>query len=174
MRTIEQLRRSDQLAKEMGERDAHEYLRSREAADGRTKEMTFEARVFTERQGIPIHWTVSGEDVGELEGNVNDLIEWLDVNEFGPHTGFGQTSAPAAPRQTPRSQAGPQAHQRPKPQPQRASVNAVKCIYCGGATWDNTGNKTSPKSPDFKCKNKTECGGAAWLQEGGELSWSAN
>lgn len=49
---------------------------------------------------------------------------------------------------------------------------AVKCGICGGPTWDNregkrTG-KTSDRAPDFKCKDKDECGAAMWLTKDGE------
>ena len=39
----------------------------------------------------------------------------------------------------------------------------MKCEKCQGDMWDNTKKKLSPKSPDFKCKDK-ECGFAVWLK----------
>jgi hypothetical protein len=37
------------------------------------------------------------------------------------------------------------------------------CPKCGGPMWDNRNNKTNPKAPDFKCKNRGACDGAIWL-----------
>lgn len=170
MASLSSLRKSEQIAKEWGERDAHEWLRSREAAAERTKDMTFEARVFTERKGIPIHWTVSGEDINALEGNVSDLLEWLDVNEFAPHAGFGVKPEAAAKPQQRAQQARPQ-----QAKPQRAA--RVVCEYCGGEVWDNRQKKASgqfsERSPDYTCKDRDGCGGAAWIRDDGELSWKA-
>jgi hypothetical protein len=38
---------------------------------------------------------------------------------------------------------------------------SVKCPLCDGPMWDNREKKTNPKSPDFKCKDKT-CKGVYW------------
>ena len=40
----------------------------------------------------------------------------------------------------------------------------VRCMHCQGETWDNTMNKRTPRSPDYKCRDKT-CGWACWLDE---------
>lgn len=42
----------------------------------------------------------------------------------------------------------------------------MNCPKCGGPMWDNTvpGAKKSPKSPDYKCKDK-ECAEAVWLDK---------
>lgn len=37
----------------------------------------------------------------------------------------------------------------------------AKCPTCSGRMWDNRTNKTNPKSPDFKCRNRS-CDGAYW------------
>lgn len=38
---------------------------------------------------------------------------------------------------------------------QQGQINLnAKCFICKGAMWDNRFNKTNPKSPDLKCKNK--------------------
>lgn len=42
---------------------------------------------------------------------------------------------------------------RPAPAPATPSVPA--CPKCGGEMWDNREGKKNPKSPDFKCKDKT-------------------
>lgn len=39
---------------------------------------------------------------------------------------------------------------------------AMNCPDCNGAMWNNIGDKTNPKSPDYKCKNKS-CGKGVWL-----------
>lgn len=38
---------------------------------------------------------------------------------------------------------------------------AAKCPKCSGAMWDNRATKTNPKSPDFKCKDRS-CDGVYW------------
>jgi len=48
-------------------------------------------------------------------------------------------------------------------------MSPVKCKFCKSDTWDNRENKLQPKSPDFKCKDKS-CGAAAWVNKG-KLSW---
>ena len=35
---------------------------------------------------------------------------------------------------------------------------------CGSAMWDNRADKVNPKSPDFRCKDKT-CGNVVWLDK---------
>lgn len=40
----------------------------------------------------------------------------------------------------------------------------MKCPECGGAMWDNREDKRNPKSPDYKCKDKS-CGHAVWLND---------
>jgi hypothetical protein len=37
----------------------------------------------------------------------------------------------------------------------------MNCPDCAGAMWDNRNDKRNPKSPDFKCKNKS-CGKGIW------------
>jgi len=40
------------------------------------------------------------------------------------------------------------------------------CLLCGQPVWDNTkGGKKSEASPDFKCKNKDECGAPFWIDK---------
>lgn len=36
-----------------------------------------------------------------------------------------------------------------------SSTDVPACPTCGGEMWDNRKDKTNPKSPDFKCKDKT-------------------
>ena len=40
----------------------------------------------------------------------------------------------------------------------------MNCPQCGGPMWDNRNDKRNPKSPDYKCKNKS-CGHAIWEQK---------
>lgn len=49
----------------------------------------------------------------------------------------------------------------------------MKCDKCGGAMWDNTEDKKSPKHPDYKCKDK-ECGHAVWLDKKASGAKAAN
>jgi hypothetical protein len=61
---------------------------------------------------------------------------------------------------------------------QRQQQRGVACGICGGPTWDNRKGKedgtTSERAPDFKCKDKEECGGAMWLRKDGEHGeWKA-
>ena len=46
--------------------------------------------------------------------------------------------------------------QAPRPAPVQSGV---VCSLCGGQTYDNSGKKTNPKAPDYKCKN---CNAVAW------------
>lgn len=39
-----------------------------------------------------------------------------------------------------------------------------QCPKCGGAMWDNRETKQKPTQPDFKCKDKANCGEAIWLE----------
>ena len=41
----------------------------------------------------------------------------------------------------------------------------MKCPMCKSDMWDNTVDKKSPKSPDYKCKDKN-CGHPIWLPKG--------
>lgn len=38
----------------------------------------------------------------------------------------------------------------------------MECPDCGGPMWDNRTTKRSPKQPDWKCKDKDNCGKAVW------------
>ena len=44
--------------------------------------------------------------------------------------------------------------------PNTNNTNAT-CPICHGPVWDNRLTKTSPKQPDFKCKDRS-CGGVIW------------
>ena len=41
----------------------------------------------------------------------------------------------------------------------------MKCPKCAGPTWDNTKDKSSPKAPDYRCKDRANCDGAIWLDK---------
>jgi len=49
---------------------------------------------------------------------------------------------------------------QPKPQGEPAK----KCPDCSSDMWDNRDDKRNPRSPDFKCKDKS-CGKAIWLED---------
>lgn len=84
--------------------------------------------------------------------------------------GFGEVSydeltdeakgfAPAPPAQR---KAAPQAP-APKPQATAPGTPAL-CQKCGGTEfWDNRDRKRTPRSPDFRCKDR-ECGEGVWLR----------
>lgn len=40
----------------------------------------------------------------------------------------------------------------------------MNCPKCNSEMWDNREDKKNPKSPDYKCKDKT-CGHAIWLDK---------
>lgn len=44
----------------------------------------------------------------------------------------------------------------------KSATAPENCPKCGGPCWDNREGKRNPKSPDYKCKNKS-CDGAIWL-----------
>lgn len=41
----------------------------------------------------------------------------------------------------------------------------MQCPKCNGPMWDNTNSKKNPRSPDYKCKDKT-CGEGVWIRDG--------
>lgn len=57
----------------------------------------------------------------------------------------------------------PKSHSAPK-------KDVPNCPDCGGAMWDNRETKKG-RQPDFKCKDKDNCGKAVWLEdEAGKLT----
>ena len=85
---------------------------------------------------------------------------------------YGITAAPAnKPQQQQRA--------RPNARPRQQPVDDFdddsfppNCDYCGGDVWDNRKNKRTPKAPDFRCKDKDNCGAAGWLQSDGDVKWA--
>lgn len=164
--SVEKLRRAEQIAKEWGERDAPEALRRLQAAAERN--LTMEAKVFTQRDDSVVHWTIDAPNLDDLIGNVDHLMGYLDANKFTAHNGFssGQSRPPASPARsaTQTAQKLPNGH--------FDGTHAPTCQFCGGDVYDNRNDKRSDKTPDFKCKKKQGCGGAAWINEDGEsLYW---
>ena len=45
-------------------------------------------------------------------------------------------------------------------------MDSVSCPKCGGQMWDNRVGKRNPKSPDFKCKDRS-CDGVIWPPRAG-------
>ncbi len=138
--------------------------------------MTSTAKLFTEKDGMPIHWEVQGENVETLTVQVNELMGYLDVNDFTGHTGFGQAPRPqpaqkATGSSSLRQDSNGRLQQRrqPAPKPQRDDVPV--CDFCGGPVWDNRDSKRNPSQPDYKCRDKESCGGAGWIQEDGTIRW---
>ena len=52
-----------------------------------------------------------------------------------------------------------------------AVESGMLCRFCNGAVFDNTRDKRTPTSPDYRCKDKS-CNAAAWVQQDGSLKWS--
>jgi hypothetical protein len=78
------------------------------------------------------------------------------VDGTGTDTGGAPPPPPAAPQAPPRAMS----HAAPSPQP---AGFPQKCVKCGGTEfWDNRDRKRTPRSPDFRCKNK-DCGHGVWL-----------
>lgn len=40
------------------------------------------------------------------------------------------------------------------------------CPKCGGPVYDNRHDKKNPKAPDFKCKDRNDCGWSKWEDRG--------
>lgn len=40
------------------------------------------------------------------------------------------------------------------------------CPKCGGPVYDNRRDKKNPKAPDFKCKDRNDCGWSKWEDRG--------
>lgn len=118
-----------------------------------------QAKIFTEttEDGIVVHWEVEHENLDGLTAATGRLIDWLRTNEFVGHKGFGNGSG------TGKGVA-----------PAKQDSGAPRCRDCGGEMWDNRNNKRNPKAPDFKCKDKVNCDGAAWIQKDGELRWAGD
>jgi hypothetical protein len=41
----------------------------------------------------------------------------------------------------------------------------TECPDCGGDLWDNRTTKRNAKQPDFRCKDRDDCGAAIWLKK---------
>jgi hypothetical protein len=102
-----------------------------------------------------------GQDKGVNKAIVAGIKYWLlkelmistgaDDTERDEHTtGQQQQSRPAQQQAEPR-RAAP------------AAEGEMACPKCGGGVWDNRKDKPSPKSPDYKCKDKTGCDWALWV-----------
>ena len=73
--------------------------------------------------------------------------------------GFAPAPAPSAPPAAPR--AAPRQASAPAPQADGAPAS---CRKCGGTEfWDNRDRKRTPRSPDFRCRDR-ECGEGVWLR----------
>jgi len=57
------------------------------------------------------------------------------------------------------------APQEAAPPPASADRNDPPCPKCKGAMWDNRVGKKNPKSPDYKCRDKS-CDGVIWPPRG--------
>ena len=107
---------------------------------------------------------------------LEDWVEWLekDCDLFAidpddlPFTNDPNSDAPAPVKATSPARQRGQVPTRGAPSHPKSGVS---CGFCGGPTWDNRKDKTNPKAPDFRCKDRESCGGAAWIKEDGELNW---
>ncbi len=70
----------------------------------------------------------------------------------------------------------PRTPARPAPASQREQARGMACGMCGGDTYDNRAKKAKGEygatSPDFTCKDKSECNARMWLnKDGTEGDW---
>lgn len=138
--TIEKLRRSDQMAREMGERDAQELkaaLETEQQAAEKEKRVS-EINVFTlDPNGFKTHWKLvsgtSAEDLNGLMKNQGLLSKWLKEHDYKPDE-MNRSSSAAAP-----VPAGP------------------VCSECGGPMEHKSGNKGGKSWSGYFCiKTKDE------------------
>ena len=103
--SVEKLRRSDQLAKEMGDRDAQELRAAMETetnAPEKEPQMS-EINVFTlDPNGFKTHWKIvagtSADALNKMMKNQGILSNWLKDKSYTPDDmQRGGSSAPAAP-----------------------------------------------------------------------------
>jgi len=59
--------------------------------------------------------------------------------------------------------------QQPQQQAPQNTTGTVVCPHCGNGVYDNRTNKTNPKGPDYKCRNKA-CSAGAWEKDG-NVKW---
>lgn len=89
--SVEKLRRAEQMARDMGERDALELkaaLETEKQAAEKEKEVS-EINVFTlDPNGFKTHWKIvsgtSGEDLNQMMKNQGVLSKWLKEHEYKP------------------------------------------------------------------------------------------
>lgn len=112
-----------------------------------------EANIFaTNPDGFKVHFKLIAESPNKAIEGINALGGWLKQHGYSPDASMGGASAAPAP---------PSNGGVPAPAPH--------CPDCGGEVYDNRGNRPSPKSPHFKCKNKS-CGSVGWEGSDG-VSW---
>jgi hypothetical protein len=94
---------------------------------------------------------VSGAEVLEIKdsGGQKHRYYWTAP---GAPTSNGNGSKPAAQQATTTPSRAPA---------QGAQTASHECPQCGGPMWDNRENKRNPRSPDFKCKDRS-CEGVIW------------
>lgn len=129
-----------------------------------------EINVFTiDPNGFKVHWKISEssteDDLDAVITREGELSKFLHENNFKPDfMGAPRPAEPAAQEDKPRPWQSNSQQSAPQQQ-------GVVCQFCKGAVYDNRGSKPTAKSPDYKCKNKQQCGAAAWEQEDGTLRW---
>lgn len=135
-----------------------------------------EINVFTiDPNGYKTHWKISetttGDDLNALTQRQAQLSKFLHEHSYisDPMSG-GDVKKPlpwAGKNQEREEEDEPRRNNR-----QRGGRSAApKCDVCGGPCYDNRGNKPGPKSPDFKCKDKRNCGAAGWERDDGTVRW---
>jgi hypothetical protein len=125
-----------------------------------------EANIFTVNPaGVKVHWKL-------VEGTPSEELKKLVVN-VGVLTAAlaekGYTPDPMGGKYGPSGPVASSGASQPTAAPNDAGSPAPRCPDCGGEVYDNRGNRPSPKSPHFKCKNKA-CASVGWEGTDG-ISW---
>lgn len=115
-----------------------------------------EANIFaTNPDGFKVHFKLIAETPNKALEGMGTLGAWLKQHGYSPDAGMnGGSSASPSPSG---SQGAP------------VGDVAPRCPDCSGEVYDNRGNRPSPKSPHFKCKNKS-CAAVGWEGTDG-VSW---
>jgi hypothetical protein len=110
--------------------------------------------------GFRIHVKLLDPNAAKILSRLETLLTTMVERKYKPDNTNSRSTATEA-RRSPATKA----KKRSK------AVDVPDCEYCGGPVWDNRQDKRSAKSPDFKCKDRDNCGAAAWVQDDGQLSW---
>lgn len=123
-----------------------------------TPTLAAEANIFaTNPEGFKVHFKLITDNPAKIVANMETLAAGLVTKGYTPDASMNHEAAPA-----PRGRGK-----------ENGATDVPVCKDCGGPVWDNRGNKRSPKSPDFKCKDR-DCEAAGWLdKKSGEVRWQS-